>query len=292
MEDQTVSDDVDANSDHGDDDDNDQRTNNEYERFRVAEADGRARASQPNADRPRRTAQQCKHDDFVYTIFECMQQAAGVEPSDFAYVTAQMSAKAGLRMFGTKGADALMKELRQLIVMNVMSGCNPHELSSDQKRKSLKYLMFLKEKRCGQIKGRSCADGRKQRIYKTKAETSSPTVSIESLMLSCMIDAMEGRDIATCDIPAAFMQADIDEEIHVKFDGELVDLLLKVDPMLGQYMTIEQGKTVLYMLLNKALYGTVQASLLFWKHLSSFLINKHSYKRNPYDWCVVNKIIN
>jgi Reverse transcriptase (RNA-dependent DNA polymerase) len=107
-----------------------------------------------------------------------------------------------------------------------------------------------------------------------------------------MIDAMEGRDIATCDIPAAFMQADIDEEIHVKFDGELVDLLLKVDPMLARYVTIERGKKVLYTLLNKALYGTVQASLLFWKRLSSFLIDKHSYKRNPYDWCVVNKLIN
>jgi hypothetical protein len=68
-----------------------------------------------------------------------------------------------------------------------------------------------------------------------------------------MIDAMEGRDIATCDIPAAFMQADIDEEIHVKFDGELVDLLLKVDPMLGRYVTTKRGKKVLYTLLNKAL---------------------------------------
>jgi Reverse transcriptase (RNA-dependent DNA polymerase) len=152
--------------------------------------------------------------------------------------------------------------------------------------------MFLKEKRCGRIKGCGCADGWKQCVYKTKAETSSPTVSIESLMLSCMIDAMEYWDIATCDIPGAFMQADIDEEIHVKFDGELVDLLLKVDPTLKQYVTMERGKKVLYTLLNKALYGTVQASLLFWKRLSSFLIDKHGYKCNPYDWCVVNKTIN
>jgi Reverse transcriptase (RNA-dependent DNA polymerase) len=221
-----------------------------------------------------------------------MQQAAGVEPPNAAFVTAQMSAKAGLKMFGTKGADALMKELGQLIVMKVMSGCNSRELTPDQKKNSLKYLMFLKEKRCGRIKGRGCADGRKQRVYKTKIETSSPTVSIESLMLSCMIDAMEAWDIATCDIPGAFMQADIDEEIHVKFDGELVDLLLKVDPTLGKYVTMERGKKVLYTLLNKALYGTVQASLLFWKRLSSFLIDKHGYKRNPYDWCVVNKTIN
>ena len=126
----------------------------------------------------------------------------------------------------------------------------------------------------------------------TKADTSSPTVSIESLLLSCMIDALEGRDVATCDIPGAFMQADIDEEIHVKFDGELVDLMIQNDPNLAQYVAIENGKRVLYTLLNKALYGTVQASLLFWKRLSSFLIDTHGFERNPYDWCVVNKTVN
>jgi hypothetical protein len=69
--------------------------------------------------------------------------------------------------------------------------------------------MFLKEKRCGKIKSRGCADGHKQRLYKTKAETSSPTVSIKSLTLSCLMDAMENRDVGTCNIPVAFMQAEL-----------------------------------------------------------------------------------
>jgi len=70
-----------------------------------------------------------------------------------------------------------------------------------------------------------CADGCKQPLWKTKEETTSPTVSIESLFISCMIDAMERRDVATIDIPGAFMQAAIDEEVHVKFDKELTDLM-------------------------------------------------------------------
>jgi hypothetical protein len=44
-------------------------------------------------------------------------------------------------------------------------------LTNEEKKKALHYLMFLKKKRCGPIKGRGCADGRKQRIYKTKEET-------------------------------------------------------------------------------------------------------------------------
>jgi hypothetical protein len=71
----------------------------------------------------------------------------------FPFVTAQMNAKSGLKLFGQAGADVIMKELQQLIVLNVMHGCSPASLSTKQRRKALRYLMFLKEKRCGQIKG-------------------------------------------------------------------------------------------------------------------------------------------
>ena len=38
--------------------------------------------------------------------------------------------------------------------------------------------MFLKQKRCGKIKGRGYADGRKQRKYLTKDNRSAPTVAM------------------------------------------------------------------------------------------------------------------
>jgi hypothetical protein len=40
---------------------------------------------------------------------------------------------------------------------------NPNDLTPEQKRKAIASLMFLTEKRNGDIKGRACADGRKQR---------------------------------------------------------------------------------------------------------------------------------
>jgi hypothetical protein len=43
---------------------------------------------------------------------------------------------------------------------------------------------------------------------------------------------MPGRDVATVDIPGAFMQADIDELVHVKFKGEIAEMLVKMDPKL------------------------------------------------------------
>jgi hypothetical protein len=87
--------------------------------------------------------------------------------------------------------------------------------------------MFLTKKQCGRIKARRCADGRKQRETTSKEEAAAPTIAIESVMLSATIDAMEERDVATVDIPGAFMQADIDEVVHVKFEGEIAEMLVK-----------------------------------------------------------------
>ena len=65
---------------------------------------------------------------------------------------------------------------------------------------------------------------------------------------------MEERDIATVDIPGAFMQADIDEVVHVKFEGEIAEMLVRMDPkMYRQYIKDEHGKSVLYVELLKAL---------------------------------------
>jgi hypothetical protein len=167
-----------------------------------------------------------------------------------------------------------------------------HDLSCKERRDSLRYLMFLKEKRCGLIKGRGCADGRKQRDYLTKEETSSPTVAIESVLLLCTIDVKERRNVATVDIPAAFMQTDMEDTVHTVLEGTMAELLVKLDPKLyRKYIQIKKGKPVMYVQLKKALYGTLQASLLFWKDLSGKL-SKWGFKVNPYDWCVANKTIN
>jgi hypothetical protein len=204
----------------------------------------------------------------------------------------QHGIKKGLRVFGKAGADAVVNEMKQLHDRKVIEPKKANMLTRQEKQRALHYLMFITKKRCGRIKGRGCADGRKQRIYKTKEETSSPTVAIESLMLSCIIDAKEKRHVVTADIPGAFMQADMDEVLHMKLEGPLALLLAKVDPELYEkYIEIERGKPVLYVKLQKALYGTLQAGLLFWKDLSANL-EKWGFVINPYDWCVANKMVN
>ena len=127
--------------------------------------------------------------------------------------------------------------------------------------------------------------------YKSKEETSLPTVQVESLFLSSMINTKENHKVMTCDIPSAFMQVNINEQLFLKFDGDLVELLIQFDPTYQPYVTYEDKQPMLYTELDKALYNTLQAMLLFWQQLSAFLIEKHGFERNEYDWCIVNKMI-
>jgi len=99
--------------------------------------------------------------------------------------------------------------------------------------------------------------------------------------------------VVTTDIPGAFMHTDIDEEVYIRLEGTMADLLVRVNPSkYGSYVVTKAGCHVIYLLLRKALYGTLQAALLFWRNLSSFLVDELGFRINPYDSCVANKVIN
>lgn len=199
----------------------------------------------------------------------------------------------GLRLFGQDGDDAVRKEMQQLHDREVMRPRPPTSITNHNRGEALRYLMFLKQKRDGSIKGRGCADGRKQREHAAKHEVSSPTISTEAVFIIVSIAAKERRDVATVDIPGAFLQTDLDEDekILIRFEGRMAELLAMIDPKLyRQHIAIERGKSVLYAELKKALYGIIQASLRFWDQIVRDL-TQLGYVVNPYDWCVMNKEI-
>jgi uncharacterized protein YeaC (DUF1315 family) len=64
-----------------------------------------------------------------------------------------------------------------------------NKLSQEQRAKSLRYLMYLKEKRNGTIKAHGCAESHPQRLYKMKSEMSSPMVMTEAIFRTALVDA-------------------------------------------------------------------------------------------------------
>ena len=215
--------------------------------------------------------------------------------AEYLFLTEQMGWKKGLTIFKEEGEKAIEKELQQIHDMEGFQPKHWYELTEEERAKALRYLMYLKEKRDGRIKGRGCADGRPQRLYTTKIESSSPTACLAALLLTCMIDAFENRDVATVDIPGAFLQTKMpedEEDVHVILDGRMAELLAKISPDTYQkYVYHRRGQAYIYCKCNVAIYGTLKAALLFWKKLSASLKSR-GFIINDYDWCVANKMIN
>ena len=200
-----------------------------------------------------------------------MQMMLGFVESQFQ--TPQMSMKRGIQMFRKDGVAAIKKEMQQLHDRRVMAAKHSAELMPEQKKEALAYLMFLKQKQCGKIKGCGCADGRKQRAYIACEDVASPTVATELVFLTAVINALEGWDIAIINVPGAFMQADMDKLVHVRFTGKMVDLLMEVDhDMYAPYVMYEGKECVMYVELLKTLYSTVRAARLFWEKLTAKLL--------------------
>jgi hypothetical protein len=112
------------------------------------------------------------------------------------------------------------------------------------------------------------------------------------VLISSTIDAHENRDVATVDLPGDFMQADMDEVVRMKLVGTMAELLVKIDQKrYSKFLTRnKKGIAILYVLLRKALYGTLKAALIFWRKLKATL-GGWGFVVNPYDCCVAKKII-
>ena len=75
------------------------------------------------------------------------------EPDVVAVIMTQLSLKAGLKAWGDKATEAVHSEMKQLHMRDTFKPVRYHELTNGQKETILESHMFLKEKRCGKIKG-------------------------------------------------------------------------------------------------------------------------------------------
>ena len=122
---------------------------------------------------------------------------------------AQMSAKAGIKIFEDRAVAEMISEFRQLnegAVPGKSFFGGTHTLSKEEKHKALEAVNLIKKKRCGKIKGRMYADGSKQNKYLKEEETIwSLIVSNEALLGTLVIYALEECDMGIFDVPGAYL---------------------------------------------------------------------------------------
>jgi len=202
------------------------------------------------------------------------------------------SIKNGIKEFGERGSESVMKELSGIDNLDTFFPVAANSLTKEQKQAALESLAFITEKRNGDVKTRTCVDGSKQRSEEgyDKNAASSPTVANNNMMVTCAIDAHEGRDVATIDLPQAFLNTNYEgPEVIMALRGHLAEMMVKVNPERYKPFLIytSKGVALLYVRMNKAMYGMLQSSLLFYRKLVGELI-EYGFKLNPYDPCVAN----
>ncbi len=167
-------------------------------------------------------------DDVMHQVERLMCTTSEEELGVMAYLLTQYNLKPGLRKFGAKGEKAALKEMTQLHIMDTWTPLEAHKLSREQRMRALSSLLFLKEKRTGDVKGRACINGALQRAYILKEDAASPTVSTESTFITAAIAAKERRNVRCYNVPSAFVNTEVDEEVLMVLKGELADMMIQI----------------------------------------------------------------
>jgi hypothetical protein len=128
------------------------------------------------------------------------------EPDIVADIMIKLSLNAVLKEWGDKAFTAAQSEMKQW-----------RELIQVQQHNVLESHMSLKQKRDGKIKVSTVAGGNKQHDYIFKEDVGSMTITTYWILLSCIIDAEEERDIAVVDIPTTFVQTHVENEKDMMF---------------------------------------------------------------------------
>jgi hypothetical protein len=201
----------------------------------------------------------------------------------------------GLMVFGNKGHKASMKQINQLHKRTCFAPLKVMKMKPSKRKKAQIALMFLTGKRDKSVKGRMVYNGKPTREWLSQEDAASPTAALESILITGVIEAKEERDVMTCNIPNAFIQANLpkkepgEDRVVMKITGVLVDMLVNINPeSYGSAVVLENRKKVIYVEVLKAIYGMLEAALLWYKTFRKDLEDNRLIF-NPYNPCVANR---
>jgi hypothetical protein len=145
----------------------------------------------------------------------------------------RISVKAGLKRFGKRATESILKELKSINDKGVFELVKLDSLSNTQKKKIIRGFIFLKEKflpdgRFDKLKSRLVAGGNGQdRSLYADSDIQSPTASLQSILMVATLAALEKRKVLTMDIGSAYLNADMKEEVYLSLDREIADVSVR-----------------------------------------------------------------
>ena len=167
----------------------------------------------------------------------------------------QMTASKGIKLYGEVAVSAMIKEFKQLINRlfpgkPVVEAIELKDLTEKDRKTALDTINLIKIKKNGVVKGRTCANGSRERYYSKEGDSiASPTTSLEAIISTLLIDVYEEREVAIFDIPGAYLHASMPDEhkVILRIKGQFVNIMCMANPEFQKYVIIENGIKVLYL---------------------------------------------
>jgi hypothetical protein len=187
-----------------------------------------------------------------------------------------------IKLFGKPGEDAATREIRQILDTEALIPTEASSLSWKERKEALECKLFLEAKRDGRVKGRFVGGTGASSQDKTKyRDLSSPTVRFETIAILLKSAATTGMHVAVADIPGAYLHArfqDLQLEAtpgnkrFVVAKGILAKMMAAIDRDCAKCLDNNTGE--LYLQLNKALYGLIEAAKLWYSEVSTMLLEQ------------------
>ena len=107
-------------------------------------------------------------------------------------------------------------------------------------------------------------------------------------MMIFVVDAHERRCVSTGGIPGVYVYAHMRDCVIIKFTRPSVGILCDINEKYEEYVIEENGERVLYLRLNKTLYGCVMSALL-WYDLFAGTHKDMVFTINQYNTFIANR---
>ena len=127
--------------------------------------------------------------NFVDESEEYFSQAKFIDPI-VHFIMTQYSTGMGLQKFNEQVVVEVTKQLKQTHDLQMFIPMDANAVTEEDKQKAIPLLMFFTEKQFSTAKARECANVSKQREFTKKEDAASPTICLDSIFITGVIDAI------------------------------------------------------------------------------------------------------
>ena len=114
------------------------------------------------------------------------------------------------------------------------------------------------------MKGRIFTNGAPHCKFVPREEAKSPTITLEGLLSTIVIDSYEDRKVETFIVPGSYLHTDMPKEkfMLLLLGGKFVDVMCYINPDYKQHVRFKDGRKTLHLRIIKAMNRMIDSDIL------------------------------